>query len=127
MSDKTSIHGQWSNRVVFILAATGSAVGLGNIWKFPYEVGDNGGAAFILVYLFFTIVIGFPIMLSGYLGRLLMVADRSIIALYLDKESLGVYALSVFLIMAMIQVPRSFSLIFFPILRSLLPKFHQFS
>lgn len=57
---------------------------------------------------------GFPIMLSGYLGRLLLVADQSIIAVYLDKESLGVYALSVFLIMAMMQVPRSFSLIFYP-------------
>ena len=38
------IHGQWSGRLAFILAATGSAVGLGNIWKFPYIAGENGGA-----------------------------------------------------------------------------------
>lgn len=57
---------------------------------------------------------GFPIMLSGYLSQVLLVADRSIIAVYLDPESLGIYALSVFLIMALIQVPRSFSLIIYP-------------
>jgi NSS family neurotransmitter:Na+ symporter len=38
-----SIHGEWSSRFAFILAATGSAVGLGNIWKFPYITGENGG------------------------------------------------------------------------------------
>mgnify|MGYP000594428884 CR=1 FL=1 len=48
---RKSIHGQWSSRLVFILAATGSAVGLGNIWKFPYITGENGGGAFVLVYL----------------------------------------------------------------------------
>ena len=40
-----SIHGQWSSRWAFVLAATGSAVGLGNIWKFPYITGENGGGA----------------------------------------------------------------------------------
>ncbi len=55
-----------------VLAATaGSAVGLGNIWRFPYEVGENGGAAFILVYFTCIFLIGFPIMLSEFaLGRL---------------------------------------------------------
>jgi len=43
----TSIHGQWSSRMAFILAATGSAVGLGNIWKFPYITGEYGGGAFV--------------------------------------------------------------------------------
>lgn len=43
--------GLWSSRWVFFLAATGSAVGLGNIWKFPYVTGQNGGGAFVLVYL----------------------------------------------------------------------------
>ena len=42
-------HSQWSSRMGFVLAATGSAVGLGNIWKFPYMVGQSGGAAFGLV------------------------------------------------------------------------------
>ena len=48
---RKSIHGTWSSRWTFILAATGSAVGLGNIWKFPYITGQNGGGAFVLVYL----------------------------------------------------------------------------
>lgn len=61
------------SRLGFILAAAGSAVGLGNIWKFPYITGENGGGAFVLIYLFTVILIGFSIMLAemliGYLGR----------------------------------------------------------
>ena len=69
-TQRTSIHGQWSNRLAFILAATGSAVGLGNIWKFPYVAGENGGGAFVLVYLLCVAVIGIPIMMSEVLlGR----------------------------------------------------------
>jgi len=49
---------------MFILAATGSAVGLGNIWKFPYITGENGGGAFVLVYLICIAVIGIPIMMA---------------------------------------------------------------
>ncbi len=65
-----SIHGMWSNRWIFILAATGSAVGLGNIWKFPYITGENGGGAFVLVYLLCIAVIGIPIMMAEVLlGR----------------------------------------------------------
>lgn len=53
-----------------IAALAGSAVGLGNIWKFPYEAGNNGGGAFLLVYIFFTVAIGLPVMLSEFaLGR----------------------------------------------------------
>lgn len=66
----TSQHGQWSSRFAFILAATGSAVGLGNIWKFPYIVGQNGGGAFVIVYLCCVIGIGIPIMMAEtLLGR----------------------------------------------------------
>ena len=61
---RTSIHGQWSSRMVFVLAATGSAVGLGNIWKFPYITGENGGGAFVLVYLVCIAAIGIPIMMA---------------------------------------------------------------
>ncbi|MBD3671304.1 MAG: sodium-dependent transporter [Gammaproteobacteria bacterium] len=65
MSDsRGSIHGEWSSRWAFILAATGSAVGLGNIWKFPYITGENGGGAFVLVYLICIAVIGIPIMMA---------------------------------------------------------------
>ena len=67
---RTSIHGQWSNRMAFILAATGSAVGLGNIWKFPYIAGENGGGAFVIVYLVCIAAIGIPIMMAEVmLGR----------------------------------------------------------
>lgn len=61
---KKSIHGEWSSRFAFILAATGSAVGLGNIWKFPYIAGENGGGAFVLVYLLCVVFIGIPIMIA---------------------------------------------------------------
>jgi len=67
---RNSIHGQWSNRMAFILAATGSAVGLGNIWKFPYITGENGGGAFVIVYLICIAAIGIPIMIAEVLlGR----------------------------------------------------------
>lgn len=56
--------GNWGSRIGFILAASGSAVGLGNIWKFPYITGVYGGGAFVLVYLGFILVVGLPIMLS---------------------------------------------------------------
>ncbi|HED36208.1 MAG TPA: sodium-dependent transporter [Gammaproteobacteria bacterium] len=65
-----SIHGQWSGRMAFIFAATGSAVGLGNIWKFPYITGENGGGAFVLIYLICIAAIGVPIMMAEImLGR----------------------------------------------------------
>jgi NSS family neurotransmitter:Na+ symporter len=67
---RESIHGQWSSRWAFVLAATGSAVGLGNIWKFPYITGANGGGAFVLVYLICILLIGIPIMIAEILiGR----------------------------------------------------------
>ncbi|MFD1007209.1 sodium-dependent transporter [Oceanisphaera ostreae] len=55
---------QWSSRLTFILAATGSAVGLGNIWKFPYITGVHGGGAFVLVYLACILVIGLPLLMA---------------------------------------------------------------
>jgi NSS family neurotransmitter:Na+ symporter len=67
---RTSIHGQWSSRWAFILAATGSAVGLGNIWRFPYLTGENGGGAFVLLYLLCVLLVGVPIMMAEVmLGR----------------------------------------------------------
>ena len=67
---RTSLHGHWSSRMAFVLAVTGSAVGLGNIWKFPYIAGQNGGGAFVLVYLLCVVVIGMPVMMSEILiGR----------------------------------------------------------
>ena len=76
MSDASStnstagVHGAWTSRLTFILAATGSAVGLGNIWKFPYIAGENGGGAFVLVYLVCILVVGIPVMIAEVLmGR----------------------------------------------------------
>ena len=61
---------EWSNRLTFILAAVGSAVGLGNIWKFPYITGEYGGGVFIFAYLVCICLIGLPIMLAEIaLGR----------------------------------------------------------
>lgn len=63
-------HVIWGQRGSFILAATGSAVGLGNIWKFPYITGENGGGAFVLMYLGCILLIGIPIMMAEILmGR----------------------------------------------------------
>jgi len=66
----THVHEQFSSRAGFLLAAIGAAVGLGNIWKFPYMLGSNGGAAFVVVYLFAIIVIATPVMIGEMmLGR----------------------------------------------------------
>jgi len=54
--------GQWGSKIGFILAASGSAVGLGNIWRFPYMTGENGGAAFVFIYLACVIFVGLPLM-----------------------------------------------------------------
>ena len=64
------MHGAWASRWTFIMAATGSAVGLGNMWKFPYVAGSNGGGAFVLVYLGCILLIGVPVMMAEVLiGR----------------------------------------------------------
>lgn len=82
-----SVNGVWHARWVFILAATGSAVGLGNIWKFPYITGENGGGAFVLVYLVCIALIGIPIMMAevllGRRGRMSPINAM----LHLSKES----------------------------------------
>ena len=64
MIKKLKSHGTWIGKWTFILAATGSAVGLGNIWGFPYKAGTNGGGAFVLIYLLCILMIGIPIMIS---------------------------------------------------------------
>lgn len=65
--------GQWSSRFAFLMAAIGSSVGLGNIWKFPYMIGTGGGSAFMLVYLVCVLAVGLPILMAelalGRMGR----------------------------------------------------------
>ncbi len=64
------LHAQWSSKMTFVLAAAGSAVGLGNIWRFSYMVGDSGGAAFVLIYLACVALVGLPILVAEWLiGR----------------------------------------------------------
>ncbi|MFQ3790153.1 sodium-dependent transporter [Halomonas sp. A29] len=61
---------RWSTRRAFILAVTGAAVGLGNIWRFPYITGENGGAAFLVLYVTFVLLLGLPVMMAEILiGR----------------------------------------------------------
>ncbi|PSU33256.1 sodium-dependent transporter [Photobacterium lutimaris] len=60
----------WGSKLGFVMAAAGSAVGLGNIWKFPYTAGESGGGAFVAIYLLFVIFIGFSVMLTEFaVGR----------------------------------------------------------
>jgi NSS family neurotransmitter:Na+ symporter len=62
--------GQWKSHAGFILAAVGSAVGLGNMWRFPYITADRGGAAFVILYILMVFVVGVPMMLSEFaVGR----------------------------------------------------------
>jgi NSS family neurotransmitter:Na+ symporter len=63
-------HENWSSRLTFLLAAVGAAIGLGNIWKFPYIMGENGGSAFVLVYLLCILFVAIPILIAEImLGR----------------------------------------------------------
>ena len=85
--DSGSKHGMWSSRLMFIMAAAGSAVGLGNIWRFPYLAGENGGGVFVLAYLLCIAFIGLPILMAEILlgragrqspiGAMVVLADRS--------------------------------------------------
>ena len=60
----------FGSKLGVILASAGSAVGLGNIWRFPFETGNHGGAAFILIYLVCVLILGIPIMIAEFLiGR----------------------------------------------------------
>ncbi|MEM8988070.1 MAG: sodium-dependent transporter [Pseudomonadota bacterium] len=63
-------HEHWSSRLAFIMAAVGAAVGLGNLWRFPYEAGANGGGAFVLVYMICVLLIGLPVLAAElFIGR----------------------------------------------------------
>lgn len=64
MSSLETSRGNWGSKIGFIVAAAGSAIGLGNIWRFPYVVGENGGAAFVFIYIIFVILIGLPVMIA---------------------------------------------------------------
>ena len=63
--------------MAFVLAVTGSAVGLGNVWKFPYVAGENGGGAFVIVYLFCVVLVGMPVMMSEIASAAVDVDQRA--------------------------------------------------
>ena len=70
MKEKHHIRANFGSKLGAILAAAGSAVGLGNIWRFPYEAGNHGGAAFILIYIGCILLFGLPIMIAEFtIGR----------------------------------------------------------
>ena len=77
----------FGSRLGFILISAGCAIGLGNVWRFPYITGQYGGAAFVLIYLLFLLILGLPIMVMEFsVGR----ASRSSVALSFDRlEPLG--------------------------------------
>jgi NSS family neurotransmitter:Na+ symporter len=64
ITNTMSSRGSFSGRFGFIMAAAGSAVGLGNIWRFPYLAGQNGGAPFLLIYLAFVLLLCFPVLVG---------------------------------------------------------------
>ena len=129
-AQRFSLHGHWSSRFAFILAVTGSAVGLGNIWKFPYVVGQNGGGAFVLVYLVCVVAIGLPVMMAeiliGRRGRRNPVATMELLGeeegssrqwkwLGLIGVSAGILILSYYSVIAgwaLAYIPKSLSGVF---------------
>ena len=120
---RQSIHGEWSSRIAFILAATGSAVGLGNIWKFPYIAGQYGGGAFVLVYLLCIASIGIPIMMAevliGRRGRQSPVNTMRTLAVEEGRSSLWQYlgwagVLSGFLILSFYSVVAGWAMAYVP-------------
>lgn len=71
LNTETEGRGQWGSSLGFIMAAAGSAVGLGNIWRFPYITGENGGGAFVFVYILCVLLIGIPLLFNELaIGRL---------------------------------------------------------
>lgn len=69
---------KFSSRLGFLLISAGCAIGLGNVWRFPYITGKHGGAAFVLLYLLFLALLGLPIMVMEFaVGRRARKASRS--------------------------------------------------
>ena len=70
LTTSTDLDRTWSSGLTFVLAAVGAAVGLGNIWKFPYVVGVSGGGAFVLIYLACVVFVAIPILIAElWIGR----------------------------------------------------------
>jgi neurotransmitter:Na+ symporter, NSS family len=118
-----SRHEGWSSRIVFLMAAVGAAIGLGNLWKFPYTAGVSGGAAFVLVYLLAVAVVAIPIVIAelmiGRRGR--MSPPNSFIALAREAAAHPAWRfvgwmnlLAVFLILSFYSVVAGWALAYVP-------------
>lgn len=118
-SQHTPSAAQWSSKFGFLMAAVGSAVGLGSIWKFPYMTGESGGSAFVVVFIMCITLIGFPVLLMEWLigrrgkqnpvGSFIKVADQN--GLSHRWGILGVIAtLAAFLILSFYSVIGGWSL-----------------
>ncbi|MDQ0208385.1 sodium-dependent transporter [Alkalicoccobacillus murimartini] len=80
---------QWSSKLGFILASAGAAIGLGALWRFPYLTGMNGGGAFFLLFIFFTLLIGMPLLISEFIiGR---GSKREAVSAYAKLQATGVW------------------------------------
>jgi neurotransmitter:Na+ symporter, NSS family len=117
------VHEGWSSRIVFLMAAVGAAVGLGNLWKFPYTAGVSGGAAFVLVYLVAVAAVAVPIVIAelmiGRRGR--MSPPNSFIALAREAGANRAWRfvgwmnlLAVFLILSFYSVIAGWALAYVP-------------
>ena len=110
---------RWTTRRAFILAVTGAAVGLGNIWRFPYMTGENGGSAFLLLYVAFVLLLGLPVMMAeilvGRAGRRSPSQSLAHLAMSAGRSPhwrwLGLFgALTVFLILSFYSVVSGWSI-----------------
>ena len=77
--------GSFGSKLGVILATAGSAVGLGNVWRFPYMTGQNGGAAFILIYLVCIFMLGIP----GMVGDVILLLMQRVLIIIFQMENLG--------------------------------------
>ncbi|GBL02848.1 sodium-dependent symporter family protein [Glaciecola sp. KUL10] len=117
-----SARGEFSSRIGFVLAAAGSAVGLGNIWGFPTKVAENGGAAFVLVYLIMAFVLAYPVLMAeliiGRAKRANMVDALGQIGESGVKQTLGRFtgsigAITVVLILSFYAIVAGWMIAFF--------------
>ena len=115
-------HERWSSRLTFFLAALGVSVGLGNVWRFPYMAGENGGGAFILIYLACAFGIGVPLLMAelsiGRQGGLSPIGSMRAVALESGKSSywsgVGVLAMvTLFLVLTFYMVVTGWTFDYF--------------
>lgn len=115
-------HEAWSSRLAFVLTAMGVSVGLGNIWRFPYTVGENGGGAFILIYLLCAFCIGLPLLIAelaiGRRGRLNPIGSTRAVAVEAGHSPRwgavgGIAIVAVFLVLGFYTVVTGWTLDYF--------------